>query len=58
MRTVKGSYFIPGDKEDLSTLLNVFLIDKSIYEIGYELNNRPEWVIIPMQEIRLIMKSF
>ena len=58
METVKGSDFIPGEKEDLSTLLNVFLIDKSIYEIGYELNNRPEWVVIPMQGIRLIMKEF
>ena len=58
LETVKGSDFIPEEKDALSILLNVFLIDKSIYEIGYELNNRPEWVIIPMQGIRLIMKEF
>ncbi|MFZ0456421.1 MAG: maltose alpha-D-glucosyltransferase [Ignavibacteriaceae bacterium] len=58
LETVKGSDFIPEGNDELSILLNIFLIDKSIYEIGYELNNRPEWVIIPMQGIRLIMKEF
>jgi len=32
-------------------------IDKSIYEVVYELNNRPDWVIIPMQGILHIMKD-
>ena len=58
LEAVKGSDFIPDDKEGLSILLNVFLIDKSIYEISYELNNRPDWVVIPMQGIKLIMKEF
>lgn len=58
METVKSYDFVPEEKDELSILLNVFLIDKSIYEIGYELNNRPDWVIIPMQGIRLIMKEF
>ncbi len=54
----EGHAFIPSDKEQLSILLNMFLLDKSIYEIEYELNNRPDWVIIPMQGIKLIMKQF
>jgi maltose alpha-D-glucosyltransferase/alpha-amylase len=54
---VRGSKFIPDNKEDLNILLNAFLLDKSIYEIEYELNNRPDWVIIPMEGIKLIMRN-
>jgi trehalose synthase-fused probable maltokinase len=29
-------------------LIDAFTIDKALYELGYELNNRPEWVRIPL----------
>lgn len=58
LETIKGYDIVPEEKDELNILLNVFLIDKSIYEIGYELNNRPDWVIIPMHGIRMIMKGF
>ena len=32
-------------------MLNVFLLRKAIYELGHELNNRPEWVHVPLQGI-------
>jgi maltose alpha-D-glucosyltransferase/alpha-amylase len=32
-------------------LLDVFLLEKAIYELGYELNNRPEWLEVPLQGI-------
>jgi maltose alpha-D-glucosyltransferase/alpha-amylase len=35
-----------GDAFDL--LLQTFIVDKALYELGYELNNRPEWVHIPL----------
>ena len=31
--------------------LDAFLLDKAIYEIGYELNNRPDWVKVPIQGV-------
>ena len=34
---------------DLELLLEFFLLEKVVYEIGYELNNRPEWLEIPMR---------
>ncbi len=43
--------FVPKEREDLSTLLEVHLLEKAIYEIDYELNNRPEWVWIPLQGV-------
>lgn len=52
---VKGSKLIPEDKNDLRILLETYILEKAIYELNYELNNRPEWVIIPIRGIRAIM---
>jgi len=32
-------------------LLRVFLLDKALYELNYDLNNRPEWGRIPLRGI-------
>ncbi|MGA2939302.1 MAG: maltose alpha-D-glucosyltransferase [Syntrophobacteraceae bacterium] len=55
--TVKGSGLIPDNDEELKTLLDCFLLDKAIYEIGYELNNRPDWVMIPLKGLRLLFEN-
>lgn len=47
--------FLPKDKEDLNTLLQSFLLEKAVYELGYELNHRPDWVIIPIRGIQQIL---
>jgi maltose alpha-D-glucosyltransferase/alpha-amylase len=39
----------PADEEVRQHLLRLFLIEKCLYEIRYELNNRPAWVGIPVQ---------
>ncbi len=57
LETVKGSSFIPANKEDLDTLLTTFLLEKAIYELNYELNNRPAWVIIPLTGIKALMNN-
>lgn len=44
--------FLPRTREDLRTLLDIYLLEKAIYELIYELNNRPDWVRIPLQGIR------
>jgi maltose alpha-D-glucosyltransferase/alpha-amylase len=36
-------------------MLRVFLLEKAIYELGYELNNRPDWVMIPLRGIKDLM---
>ena len=40
--------FLPRTQEELTTLLDTFLLEKAIYELGYELNNRPDWVKLPL----------
>jgi maltose alpha-D-glucosyltransferase/alpha-amylase len=57
LETVKGSAFIPDNKEDLETLMTTFLLEKAIYELNYELNNRPGWVMIPLRGIKALMKK-
>ena len=55
--TVAGSAFIPKNKQDLDTLMTTFLLEKAIYELNYELNNRPGWVMIPLKGIKQLMKK-
>jgi maltose alpha-D-glucosyltransferase/alpha-amylase len=43
--------FLPRTREELQVLLDAYLLEKVVYELGYELNNRPEWVRIPLQGI-------
>jgi maltose alpha-D-glucosyltransferase / alpha-amylase len=44
----QGAPFLPSNADDRDTLLHAFILDKALYELGYELNNRPEWVHIPL----------
>ena len=46
--TAGGAPFLPDNSTDFRKLLDVFLLDKALYEILYELNSRPGWVRIPM----------
>ena len=46
---IAGTRILPPNDSDLDLLLRFFLLEKVIYEIGYELNNRPDWVEIPMR---------
>jgi maltose alpha-D-glucosyltransferase/alpha-amylase len=57
LETVEGSGFIPKNKDDLETLMTTFLLEKAIYELNYELNNRPTWVMIPLRGIKAIMQK-
>ena len=43
--------FLPKTSEELKILLDAHLLEKAVYELGYELNNRPDWVKIPLQGI-------
>ena len=36
-------------------MLSVYTLEKAIYELGYELNNRPNWVDVPIAGILQIV---
>lgn len=51
-QAVKSKPDIVGTSpKELSSLLNVLILEKAAYEIGYELNNRPRWAGIPLAGI-------
>jgi maltose alpha-D-glucosyltransferase / alpha-amylase len=50
-----GATFCPSDASDFRSLLNVFLLDKALYEVLYELNSRPSWVRIPLMGIMALL---
>ncbi len=49
--TAQGSSYLPADRGDFKRLLEAYLLDKALYELSYELNNRPAWVRIPIEGI-------
>jgi predicted trehalose synthase len=38
-------------------MLDIYLLEKAVYELGYELNNRPDWVRVPVEGILELIKS-
>ena len=46
-----------GDAGERELLLDIFLLDKAVYELGYELNNRPDWARIPLRGIIDLMSG-
>jgi maltose alpha-D-glucosyltransferase/alpha-amylase len=46
-----GQPFVPQEPAHVRLLLDAFLLEKAIYEIGYELNNRPSWLGIPLRGV-------
>jgi len=57
LKTTRGASFIPPRESDLEVLLQAYLLDKAVYEVGYELNNRPAWVVIPIRGIKHILAA-
>ena len=54
---VKGSKILPSDANCFRVLLEAYLLEKAIYEVGYELYNRPEWAIIPLRGVLELLDS-
>jgi maltose alpha-D-glucosyltransferase/alpha-amylase len=55
MEIVRDSKLLPRNIAEANTLFGIFLLDKAVYELGYELNNRPDWVRIPLKGIEDIL---
>jgi maltose alpha-D-glucosyltransferase/alpha-amylase len=49
LEAVCGVTFLPSSPEVRHLLLRIFLLDKAVYEVGYELNYRPDWIGIPLR---------
>ncbi|MBK8176839.1 MAG: maltose alpha-D-glucosyltransferase [Rhodospirillales bacterium] len=45
---VDGCPSVPADDAAFEELLNLFLLEKALYEVCYEAANRPDWLAIPV----------
>jgi maltose alpha-D-glucosyltransferase/alpha-amylase len=55
LRTAESGGFLPA-ASDLREMLQVYVLDKALYEVSYELNNRPGWVRIPLTGILKLLE--
>jgi maltose alpha-D-glucosyltransferase / alpha-amylase len=53
----KGSDIVPADSKQREHLMRAYLMNKAVYELNYELNNRPDWASIPLRGILKILES-
>jgi maltose alpha-D-glucosyltransferase/alpha-amylase len=49
LEAAANAVFVPFDRGDLRALLRSYSILKAMYELRYELNNRPKWTAIPLR---------
>jgi trehalose synthase-fused probable maltokinase len=48
---------LPSGTDAIGRLLTVFELEKAVYELRYELNNRPDWIGIPVAGILRMLES-
>jgi maltose alpha-D-glucosyltransferase/alpha-amylase len=53
-QTVAGISVVPSEPAAFQQLLEAYVLDKALYELVYELNNRPAWVRIPLAGIHAL----
>ena len=48
---------LPAGRPAIEKLLAIFELEKAVYELRYELNNRPDWVSIPVAGIARLLET-
>jgi predicted trehalose synthase len=48
---------LPAGEAATANLLSIFELEKAIYELRYEVNNRPDWIPIPVAGIRRLLEA-
>jgi trehalose synthase-fused probable maltokinase len=47
---------LPATRREVDQLLAIYELEKAVYELNYELNNRPDWVGIPVAGITRLLE--
>lgn len=46
-----GGAFLPPSDEERERMLSLLLLEKALYEVNYEMQNRPAWITVPLEGI-------
>ena len=57
LAAARGAAFLPQSPREFAELLDGFTLAKALYELAYELNNRPDWVRIPLSGVRTLLNE-
>jgi len=52
-----SSSFWPADPEEAGRMLAIYCLDKAIYEVAYEADNRPDWLDVPLTALLQIVAT-
>jgi maltose alpha-D-glucosyltransferase / alpha-amylase len=50
--------FMPPDEAGKQMLLRTYMLEKAIYEVGYEMNARPDWLRVPIRGVLYVMDEY
>ena len=54
---VAGGLYEAGQRDDLLAVLDLFEIGKALYELRYEIDNRPDWIGVPLAGLAALAAS-
>ncbi len=57
LETAGPAGFLPSDRTHVQVLLDGLVLEKAVYELAYEANNRPDWVRVPIKGILQILEG-
>ena len=55
-RAAGDAVFVPKSAHEFERLLDACLLEKAVYELAYELNNRPDWVSLPLAALADLLR--
>jgi maltose alpha-D-glucosyltransferase/alpha-amylase len=56
LAAASSAKILPASDAEVEMLLGFYMLEKALYELRYELNNRPDWAIVPLRGILQIIE--
>ncbi|HSI63455.1 MAG TPA: maltose alpha-D-glucosyltransferase, partial [Candidatus Saccharimonadia bacterium] len=54
-KDAEGASFLPPDETDRRLMLKMYMLEKAVYEVGYELNYRPSFADVPIGAVKRML---